>query len=98
VIASRLHAVSELYDDRFVEYYEPGDATDLAAAIRRLYTDTARRAELAQNGKLAQSRNGWATQRVVYLSVFDSLLGQVTSQAPEKPATGSSAPDPLSTR
>jgi glycosyltransferase involved in cell wall biosynthesis len=98
VIASRLHAVSELYDDRFVEYYEPGDATDLAAAIRRLYTDTARRAELAQNGKLAQSRNGWATQRVVYLSVFDSLLGQVATQAPEKPATASSAPDPLSTR
>lgn len=98
VIASRLHAVSELYDGRFVEYYEPGDAADLAAAIRRLHADAARRAELAQNGKLAQLRNGWATQRVVYLSVFNSLLGDAATQAPEKPATAGSAPDPLSTR
>jgi glycosyltransferase involved in cell wall biosynthesis len=98
VIASRLHAVSELYDDRFIEYYEPGDATDLAAAIRRLHADTARRAELAQNGKLAQLRNGWATQRVVYLDVFNALLGDVATQAPGKPAAAGSTPDPLSTR
>jgi glycosyltransferase involved in cell wall biosynthesis len=84
VIASRLRAVSELYDDRFVEYFEPGDAADLAAAIRRLHADTARRAELARNGKLAQLENGWATQRIIYLGVFNSLLGDVTTQAPEK--------------
>lgn len=75
VIASRLRAVSELYDARFIEYFEPGDAAGLAAAIRRLRTDPVRRAELAQNGKLAQLRNGWAVQRVSYLSVFDELLG-----------------------
>jgi glycosyltransferase involved in cell wall biosynthesis len=98
VIASRLHAVSELYDDRFVEYYKPGDAADLAAAIRRLHADTARRAELAENGKLAQRENGWATQRIIYLGVFDSLLGDVLTQAPEKPLTTGSTPDPLSTR
>ena len=74
VIASRLRAVSELYDARFIEYFEPGDAAGLAAAIRRLRTDSARRAELAQNGKLAQLENGWAAQRVAYLSVFDELL------------------------
>lgn len=73
VIASRLDAVSQLYDDRFIEYFEPGNASDLAAAIRRLYADPARRAELARNGKLAQLRNGWTTQRMSYLSVFDSL-------------------------
>lgn len=82
VIASRLHAVSQLYDDRFIEYFEPDNPSDLAAAIRRLYTDPARRAELAENGKLAQLRNGWSTQRIAYLSVFDSLLGNVTVQAP----------------
>jgi len=98
VIASRLHAVSELYDDRFVEYYESGDATDLAAAIRRLHTDTARRAELAENGKLAQQTNGWAIQRVIYVGVFDSLLGRVTTRPPEMPVAAGSTPDPLSTR
>ena len=98
VIASRLRAISELYDDRFIEYYEPGDATDLAAAIRRLHADTARRAELAQNGKLAQQENGWATQRVIYVGVFESLLGQVPTQPPEMPVAAGSAPDPLVTR
>jgi glycosyltransferase involved in cell wall biosynthesis len=83
VIASRLHAVSALYDDHFIEYFEPGNTADLAAAIRRLHADPARRAELARNGKLAQLRNGWATQRIAYLSVFDSLLGNVTAQASE---------------
>lgn len=75
VIASRLRAVTELYDDGVIEYFEPGDATALATAIRRLRTDPQRRAQLAGNGKLAQLRNGWATQRVAYLSVFDVIQG-----------------------
>ena len=85
VIASRLYAVSQLYDDHVIEYFEPGNASDLATAIRRLYMDAERRAELVRNGKLAQSRNGWATQRISYLGVFDSLLGNVTTQPGEKP-------------
>ncbi len=84
VIASRLKAVSELYGANFIEYFEPGDAMGLAAAIRRLRADPGRRAELAQNGKLAQSRNGWATQRVAYLGVFDDLLGDVITRVPEQ--------------
>jgi glycosyltransferase involved in cell wall biosynthesis len=79
VIASRLCALSQLYDDSVIEYFEPANASDLASAIRRLYLDPERRAELALNGKLAQLRNGWATQRSSYLSVFNSLLGNVTT-------------------
>jgi glycosyltransferase involved in cell wall biosynthesis len=82
VIASRLRAVSELYDDRFIEYFEPGDAAGLAAAIKRLRTDAQRRAELAQNGRIAQLRNGWSTQRTAYLSVFDAL--GVFARTPEE--------------
>jgi glycosyltransferase involved in cell wall biosynthesis len=86
VIASRLRAVSALYDDRFIEYFEPGDAAGLAAAIRRLRQHPERRAELAENGKLAQLRNGWAAQRIAYLGVFEDLLGDVISGSPEQPA------------
>jgi glycosyltransferase involved in cell wall biosynthesis len=85
VIASRLYAVSQSYDDQVIEYFEPGNASDLATAIRRLYADAERRAELARNGRLAQIRNGWAAQRISYLSVFDSLLGNVTAQPGEEP-------------
>jgi glycosyltransferase involved in cell wall biosynthesis len=87
VIASRLRAVSELYDDRFLEYFEPGDAAGLAAAIRRLRADPHRRAELARNGKIAQLMNGWAAQRLSYLKVFDAILGNVIAPAQEKDRT-----------
>jgi glycosyltransferase involved in cell wall biosynthesis len=75
VIASRLRSVSEAYDDDVIEYYEPGDAADLAVAIRRLHDDPSRRAKLAHNGELAQLRNGWAAQRAIYLKAFDAVLG-----------------------
>jgi glycosyltransferase involved in cell wall biosynthesis len=76
VIASRLGALCELYDDEFIEYFEPGNAVELAAAIKRLRNDPDRRAMLARNGKLAQLRNGWETQRATYLGVFDALLAR----------------------
>jgi glycosyltransferase involved in cell wall biosynthesis len=76
VIASRLRAVSDLYDDSVLEYYEPGDAADLARAIERLYRDPARRAELAANGRRAQEAYGWGVQRTRYLAVFDELLAK----------------------
>ncbi|MBV9451222.1 MAG: glycosyltransferase family 4 protein [Streptosporangiaceae bacterium] len=75
VIASRLRAVSATYDDHVIEYFEPGNAAQLATAIRRLHDDPARRAELAENGKLALLKNGWATQRETYLGVFAAVLG-----------------------
>jgi glycosyltransferase involved in cell wall biosynthesis len=80
VIASRLRAISEVYGAEVIEYFEPGDAAGLAAAIRRLRDDPDRRAELAHNGKLAQLRNGWASQRGIYLGVFDALLARDAGQ------------------
>jgi glycosyltransferase involved in cell wall biosynthesis len=74
VIASRLRAVSETYGDHIIEYFEPGDAAALAAAITRLRYDKDRRSELAQNGKLALLESGWAAQREIYLSVFAAMF------------------------
>jgi glycosyltransferase involved in cell wall biosynthesis len=84
VIASRLRAVSETYDDDVIEYFEPGNPAQLAAAIRRLRHDPGRRAELAENGKLALQRNGWATQRETYLSVFAAVLGESCAGKPDR--------------
>lgn len=74
VIASRLRATSELYDDSTIEYYEPGDPHDLARAIRRLHGDPERRAELSRNGREAQRRHGWAVQRERYLAPYRALV------------------------
>jgi glycosyltransferase involved in cell wall biosynthesis len=70
VVAGRLDAVSKLYDDTVIEYYEPGDAHDLARAIRRLYVDPERRAALARQGRHAQETHGWGVQREVYLEPY----------------------------
>ena len=74
VIASRLRAVSGLYDDSELEYYAPGDAHDLARAIRRLHDDARRRSALARNGRVAQARNGWHVQREAYLRPYRELV------------------------
>ena len=76
VIASRLRAVSELVDESTLEFYEPGDPEDLARAIRRLHGDPARREELARNGRDAQEKLGWSSQREKYVSVIDSVAGR----------------------
>lgn len=89
VIASRLRAVSELYDDSVIEYYEPGDPVDLARAIRRLHDDSARREELVQNGRFAQEQFGWAVQQRTFLAVYDALLGR-TRHTREKEAAARS--------
>ncbi len=70
VIAGRLQAVSQLYDDSFVEYFEAGEAHDLARAIRRVYSDAERRAELSRNGRIAQQEHGWHVQRKAYLEPY----------------------------
>lgn len=94
VIASRLRAVSALYGDDVLEYFEPGDAASLAEAIGRLRNDPQRRDELARNGRRAQLKNGWTTQRVTYLGVFDALFGNV----PAGPAAQLPQTDELMTR
>ena len=86
VIASRLRAVSEVYDDSELEYYDADDPRDLARAIRRLHDDPARRAELAANGSQAQLRNGWAVQRLAYVGVYDTLLKRDTLDDPARQA------------
>ena len=79
VVASRLRAVSETYDDTVIEYFEPGDPIDLARAIRRLYLDPERREELAVNGRLAEKRNGWSAQQRELLAVYRALLAERSS-------------------
>jgi glycosyltransferase involved in cell wall biosynthesis len=76
VIASRLRATADVYDGTVIEYFEAGDASDLARAIKRLHDDPARRAELAANGRRTEEESGWAAQQQTYLSVFERLLGE----------------------
>ena len=73
VVAGRLRALSELYDDSVIEYYDAADPADLARAIRRLHDDGERRAALAEAGRRAQALNGWSVQREAYLAPYGLL-------------------------
>ncbi len=90
VIASRLDATSALYGDDVIEYYAPGDATDLARAIRRLHDDSDRREELARHGRKAQDEFGWAVQQRKYLATYEALL--------ERDGSGVGQPEPAALR
>jgi glycosyltransferase involved in cell wall biosynthesis len=89
VIASRLHATADVYDDSVIEYFEPGDAADLARAIKRLHDDPARRAELAENGRRSEQESGWGVQQERFLGVYEALLGRDGS---DEPVGATSAP------
>jgi glycosyltransferase involved in cell wall biosynthesis len=91
VIASRLRAVSETYDETVIEYYEPGDARDLARAIKRLHDDPGRREELARNGSLAEKRHGWSVQQGKLLAVYGALLAE---RSPGQLALPDARPEP----
>lgn len=82
VIASRLDSVSGMYGDEVIEYYTPGDARSLAAAIRRLHDDGGRRAELAGNGARAHEAHGWAVQQLIYRGVYETLISGSPARAP----------------
>jgi glycosyltransferase involved in cell wall biosynthesis len=47
VVAARLDPITQYFDERAVEFFEPENPTDLAAAIMRLYQDPARCARIA---------------------------------------------------
>ena len=49
-IAPRLMTIQYYFSESQVEYYEPGNVEELAAAICRLYADAGKRAELARAG------------------------------------------------
>jgi len=47
VVAARLDGITQYFDERAVEFFEPENSADLAAAIIRLYEHPARCAQLA---------------------------------------------------
>jgi len=83
VIASRLRAVSRVYGDDVIEYFEAGNEDDLARAIRRLHDDTERREQLARAGRLAHEQHGWAVQEPKLLAVYDALMASSGGQGDE---------------
>jgi glycosyltransferase involved in cell wall biosynthesis len=72
-IAARTTAIEALFRDTMVEFFEPGDAADLARCIRDLHAHPGRRAELARRSQHFTSRYNWDRVGSEYVALVDSL-------------------------
>jgi glycosyltransferase involved in cell wall biosynthesis len=76
VVASRLRSTARYFGADTVQYFEPGSAEDLAAALRALYEAPGRRASLVARAREKCRDYGWAAQKSIYLSAYAALLGR----------------------
>ncbi|HXG39442.1 MAG TPA: glycosyltransferase family 4 protein [Candidatus Limnocylindrales bacterium] len=72
-IVSRTPVVEQYFDDSMVRFVEPGDVEDLAAAIRELAGDPARRAALASAAARFGERHNWRRQSAEYAELVAGL-------------------------
>jgi glycosyltransferase involved in cell wall biosynthesis len=73
-ITSRTRSVDAYFPDAALQYFRPGDAADLARAVKELYDDPERRKALVVNATAALAPYRWPRQREIYHGVVDGLL------------------------
>jgi glycosyltransferase involved in cell wall biosynthesis len=71
---ARLRALSALFEDA-AEFFRPGDAADLAAAIERILTDEGRSRQFVAKARDVLEQCSWAVMEARLLSVYRSLGG-----------------------
>jgi glycosyltransferase involved in cell wall biosynthesis len=70
VIAARTPAIERYFDDDMVQFFEPGNAEDLAKAIRMLAADPARRMALAESADAFNRKYDWETTAAAYAELI----------------------------
>jgi glycosyltransferase involved in cell wall biosynthesis len=73
VVASRTRIDEYYFTDHIVQFFESGDAADLASKIYELMRSPERRAELCRNGAEFIARNNWGVKGPSYLNMVDRL-------------------------
>ncbi|KPJ59979.1 MAG: hypothetical protein AMJ46_08515 [Latescibacteria bacterium DG_63] len=73
VVVARTWVVTRYFDDSMVMFFEPGNASDLARCILKLYREPELRRSLAQNAKKFLEEHSWEKEREKLFSVIDGL-------------------------
>ncbi len=73
VICARTKTIETYFDDSTIQYFEAGNAADLAGKIRLLYRDPSLRARLRANTDRFNREHSWGHQKQVYYRLIDSL-------------------------
>jgi glycosyltransferase involved in cell wall biosynthesis len=90
-IASRTTAIERYFRDTMVEFFTPGDADDLARAIRYLATDPMRRRALAAGSVRFTDRYNWRTIGDDYVAMVRSLSPRAQARPPSPVTAGQTA-------
>jgi len=72
-IAARTTAIDRYFKDTMVEFFEPGNVDNLAACIRRLYTDRGRLASLTEGTRKFNERYNWTKIGAAYAALIQKL-------------------------
>jgi glycosyltransferase involved in cell wall biosynthesis len=75
-VVSRTRSVEEYFDEDCFEFFESGDAADLARAIRRLWNDPARRARLVEHAAAVNEPYRWPRQQEIYRATVAAVIGE----------------------
>ena len=75
VIAARTRIDEYYFNDDLVEFFESGNAAELAATILEFMRNNARRARLRENALTFIAGNNWDVRKHEYLELVDRLAG-----------------------
>jgi glycosyltransferase involved in cell wall biosynthesis len=72
-IVARTSTIAQYFDESMVEFFKPGDVSDLAHCIRKLYVQPECRKRLAEGILSFNSRYQWSTQSSQYIQLVERL-------------------------
>lgn len=81
VLAARTRIDEYYFNDDLVQFFESGDARDLAAKIAMLIEDAARREHLRSHCAEFIAHNNWDVRKQEYFGLVDGLMGRVRGRA-----------------
>jgi len=81
VVASRTRIDEYYFNDRLLEFFESGNARDLAEKILHLMEQPDRRAEMRQAGLEFVTANNWNAKQEEYFELLDRLTGKARAVA-----------------
>ena len=76
VICSRTPTIEAYFDDAQVQFFSPGNTDDLAEKIRELAQHPCKLEELNKNAARFNLIYNWGSQKQIYHSLVDSLIGK----------------------
>jgi glycosyltransferase involved in cell wall biosynthesis len=75
-VVSRTRSVQAYFDEDCFEFFESGDASDMARAIRKLWHEPARRAQLVEHATSVNEAYKWPRQQEIYRATVAAVIGE----------------------